>query len=395
MIVQNPNSGVAVDIPLSAFNDLRTIDLLPVAGWQFNYNINSDLINTTLTGSGSATASNAKGVLQTGATANSSATIQTVKAVRHIPGLGKTIRFTGIFTAGVPNSTQVIGIGDSTDGYFFGYNGASFGVLRRQNGVDNWISQSSWNYDAMTGSGPSKMTLNPTLGNVYEIRFQWLGFGVITFWVYNSVSGAASLVHTIQYPNTATVPSTYNPTLPLIAQVKNTANTSNLTLQTSSAMGFVEGNGNTNAMVTRNSFSNAKTGISTTPTSIFTLLNKNTFQGKTNRIRIQFDYVSLQTDSGGNAPATCRLVKNGTLGGAPVFNDISTNTSVMAVDTSGTTVTGGSNVLTFGINTRDSVREILTDLDIQLEPGSTFSLVCFSSSGSQNFNIAASWKELW
>ncbi|WHT49511.1 hypothetical protein QNH10_08360 [Sporosarcina thermotolerans] len=127
MIVQNPNSGVAVDIPLSAFNDLRTIDLLPVAGWQFNYNINSDLINTTLTGSGSATASNAKGVLQTGATANSSATIQTVKAVRHIPGLGKTIRFTGIFTAGVPNSTQVIGIGDSTDGYFFGYNGASFG----------------------------------------------------------------------------------------------------------------------------------------------------------------------------------------------------------------------------------------------------------------------------
>ena len=57
------------NLPLTAFKDLRSTELLPKAGWTFNYNINSDLIRTTLTGSGTATASNSMAVLQTGAQA--------------------------------------------------------------------------------------------------------------------------------------------------------------------------------------------------------------------------------------------------------------------------------------------------------------------------------------
>jgi hypothetical protein len=393
MILENPHSGVTVDLPLSAFSDLRTVELLPVTGWTFNYNINSDLINTTLTGSGTATTSNSKAVLQTGAAASSSAQIQTIRALRYNPGLGALVRFTAVFTAGVSNSTQIVGVGDNTDGFFFGYNGASFGVLIRQNGTNNWIPQSSWNYDTMNGSGPSHITLNPTLGNVYGISYQWLGFGAITFWVENPLTGLPSLVHIIQYANTSTNPSIFNPTLPLTAQVANTTNTSNLTLQTSSAMGMIEGNGDTDAIVTRNSFSNGKIGITTTETSIFSLLNQPTFQGKTNRVHIQLDYISAQ-NSGGN-PVTCILVKNGTLGGTPNYVNINANTSVMAADTSGTTVTGGTNVLTFGLNQTDSAQLLISDLDIQLEPGSTFTLATFTLTGTSNVNMAVSWKELW
>jgi hypothetical protein len=58
-------------------------------------------------------------------------------------------------------------------------------------------------------------------------------------------------VYTIQYPNTATVPSVYNPSLPLTAKVINSGNTSNIVLQTPSAMAFCEGDGYSTAIITR------------------------------------------------------------------------------------------------------------------------------------------------
>ena len=280
------------NLPLTAFKDLRSTELLPKAGWTFNYNINSDLIRTTLTGSGTATASNSMAVLQTGAAAASSAKIETIRALRYTPGLGGLVRCTAVFTTGVANSTQIIGVGDSVDGFFFGFNGAAFGVLRRQNGTDNWIPQTSWNVDKFNGTGLSGVTLDPTRGNVYSIEYQWLGFGAISFFIENPATGFPTLVHIIQYANANTIPSIFNPTLPVMAQVINTTNASNLTLSTSSAMGMVEGNGDTNTLVTVNSFSNSKM-VPATETSIFTLRNNATFQGKTNRVRVQFSFLSI------------------------------------------------------------------------------------------------------
>lgn len=71
--------------------------------------------------------------------------------------------------------TQLMGVGDDLDGFFFGYNGSSFGILRRQNGTDNWIPQSAWNNDTFDGNGRSGVALNATQGNVYSIQYQWLG----------------------------------------------------------------------------------------------------------------------------------------------------------------------------------------------------------------------------
>ena len=244
-----------------------------------------------MTGSGTATASNSMAVLQTGAAAASSAKIETIKALRYTPGLGGLVRCTAVFTTGVANSTQIIGVGDSVDGFFFGYNGADFGVLRRQNGTDNWIPQTSWNVDKFNGTGLSGVTLNPTKGNVYSIEYQWLGFGAISFFIENPATGFPTLVHIIQYANANTIPSIFNPTLPVMAQVINTTNASNLTLSTSSAMGMVEGNADTNSLVTVNSFSNSKL-VTTTETSVFTLRNNAIFQGKTNRVRVQFSFFS-------------------------------------------------------------------------------------------------------
>lgn len=192
---------VGTELPSTAYGDVRTIELLPVVGWTFNYNMNSDIILTTLTGNGTATTLNSMAIIQTTASAASSAKIETVKALRYTPGLGAMVRFSAAFTSGVPNSTQLTGVGDQLDGFFFGYNGGSFGVLRRQNGTDNWIPQSAWNNDTFDGNGRSRVALNTTNGNIYTIQYQWLGFGDIKFYIENPKSGVGTLVHTIQYTN--------------------------------------------------------------------------------------------------------------------------------------------------------------------------------------------------
>ena len=109
--------------------------------------------------------------------------------------------------------------------------------------VNNLIEQSAWNVDTLDGSGkeknPSAITLDPTKGNVFQIKYQWLGFGTIKFFIEHADDGLLHLVHTIAYANTNTTPSVDNPTLPLCLAAKNTSNTSDIVLRSGSLAGFV------------------------------------------------------------------------------------------------------------------------------------------------------------
>jgi len=378
-----------VNLPLTAFGDERVATLRAEVGWTFNYNVNSDLVTTTTTGGGSVTTSNSLAVLQTGAATSSSAAISTLSALRYSPGLGALVRMTAVFTTGVTGSSQLIGVGDSQDGFFFGYVGATFGVLRRVNGTDDFIPQSSWNRDKFDGTGSSGVVLDPTKGNVYTIQYQWLGFGNINFFI-ESPQGISILAHRIEYPNNNVSPSILNPTLPLTAQVANTTNNTNMTLQTSSAMGLIEGDVG-QALTTRNSAQGSSTSV-LTEGAILTILNKTTFQGKTNRVRILVDFVSVSSD--GTQPVKVRLVKNATLGGTPSFTDVSTNTSVVAFDTAGTTVTGGKTVLSFQLQRTDSVHLFVESLNMTLNPGETLTIAA-SSTAPAIVNASISWAEFF
>lgn len=64
-----------------AFGDLITVPLTPIAGWTFAYNVNTDIVNTTVTGSGAVTHSAPSAVLSTTAATSSSAMIQTRRVI--------------------------------------------------------------------------------------------------------------------------------------------------------------------------------------------------------------------------------------------------------------------------------------------------------------------------
>lgn len=65
----------------------------------------------------------------TGTTQYSFATIQSRKRLRYRAGQGIIGRFTALWSAPVASSTVVVGLGTSESGFYFGYNGTSFGIL--------------------------------------------------------------------------------------------------------------------------------------------------------------------------------------------------------------------------------------------------------------------------
>lgn len=81
-----------------------------------------------------------------------------------------------------PRGTNTYSLTDSTNASPITHGAASvsgtFATVRTGvTNTDNWIYQSAWNIDRMDGYGASGIVLNPQRGNVYNIEYQWQGFG--------------------------------------------------------------------------------------------------------------------------------------------------------------------------------------------------------------------------
>ncbi|MDP3889497.1 MAG: collagen-like protein [bacterium] len=385
------DSGIGLS-QLSAFGELLTVEPNAIVQLQFPYNINTDYVITDTTGAGTVTQADSLLVVQTGTSNNSRATLLSRSRLHYQPGQGATALFTALYTTGVDGSTQITGIGNNQDGFFFGFNGSSFGILHRNNSVDTWIDQSSWNEDTFDGSGESGIVLDHTKGNIYKIQYQWLGFGNIKFFIESPSTSEFILVHEIEYANANTVPTIANPSLQLMVEAVNTSNTSNIIIKNGSLAGYIEGT--INNIDVRNNISNSKT-ITTTETNILTIRDNATFQSKTNQTMVYPDAVSFLNSTAGTAAALFAVYLNPTVGGAPVFNDINSNTSVVSYDTAGTTVTGtgGRKLFSFFLANGADFSFNLHDYAVQLVPGDRLVFACSTSTGSLTVYASVSWVE--
>jgi hypothetical protein len=382
--------------PVGAFGIPLVAIETPIPRMQiaFPYNINTTQVTTTTANGGTVTQSAGKAVLQTSTANNGSAIMRSRFAARYSPGQGQAVKFTAIFTPGVANSQQEIGIGDLQDGFFFGYVGTTFGIIRRRAGVDTFIPQSSWNgTDPNTGGSSVPTNFNPAqnVGNVYAIRYQWLGFGAIYFFIEDQTTGYQFLVHTIQYASTSNLTSILNPSLPLWTRAVNSGNTTNLTLQSPSMGVYCEGPFNN--FGAHFGTGNRKTGI-TAETNLFTIRNNVTVFGgaaNNNRANIHVDFVSGALS--GNVDSQIRLVLNATLGGSPSFVDIDTNTSVVSLDTAGTTVTGGREILRMPSTGNQQFIQDISDIEVRLAPGETLTFAASSFGAAAAGNGGLGWRE--
>jgi hypothetical protein len=240
----------------------------------------------------------------------------------------------------------------------------------------------------MNGTGSSGITLDPTKGNVYKIQYQWLGFGAINFYIESQVTGGFILVHQISYANQNTTTSVVNPSLPLWVKAINTTNNTNIVVKVPSMAAFVEGVVNDTGVPY--AINNQKSAV-TTQLNILTIRNNATFGGITNRKLVNPLVLSIANTS--NADSLFRLILNTTLGGVPSYTDISTNTSCVAYDVAGTTITGGRLVGAFYVNGNTQNQIEISYLPFVLNPSDTLTISATSSGVAIIASTAITWSE--
>jgi len=385
---------------VSAFGDIIVANHTPVIQLDFVYGINTQTGTSSVNTTGVVDTNASRLRLQAGVGAAGAATFQSIRIARYRAGQGMMARFTAAWTNNAANSTQVVGMGNTQVGYFFGYNGTTFGISRRNGASDNWVAQTSWNGDKCDGTSASGFTWNPSLGNVMMIRYPYLGYGDITFWVQNSVNGAWILCHTIQYANSTASVQVSNPSFPFYANVTNSGSTTNLLTFVGSVGVFISGV--RDYLAQQYATDNSKAAV-TAETSIFSLRNCTTYNGVTNLGIIRIRSIALAYNNGVNGFAILRVRKGATLGGVPAYAPINGTTgdngvtltaanSIASVDTAATTSTAG--FYQFNLNAGNTGQGVLdvSPYLLYINPGEimTFGCFCTVSGGVQ---ISANWNE--
>jgi len=387
---------------MSAFGTLEVADLTPVTQLDFIYGINTQTGISATANSATVDTNAGRLRLQSGTNTAGSAIFQSRRITKYRPGEGMVARFTAVFTAGAASSTQIMGAGNSNDGYFFGYNGTAFGVMRRSSGSDAWVAQTAWNGDKVDGSAGSSFTLDTTKGNVYMIKYPFLGYGNIQFYVQNPSTSRWVVVHTIQYTNSSVSIQVANPNLSFYAQSINAGNNTNLIVYCGSVGFFISG--------IRSFLGNPKWATDsskasvTTETCLINLRNATTYNGVTNRSLIRLsDMTIAQFSAGTKGVVIVRFKIGATIGGSPSYATISGTTadggvtitsgnSTASVDVAGTTVAGGTYIYSASVTDTNTLWIDLRPAEIFISPAEilTISGACAASA---TIGVSLNWTE--
>lgn len=480
---------VAIHAPTLPFGAVHVETLTPVVQADPLYGLNPTEILPSTSGSGVASTLDNNFYAATGTTIYSFGSIQSRKRVRYRPGQGVIGKFSAHWSTPAASSIVVAGFGTAESGFYFGYNGTSFGILHSRGGVrevqtltvttkssgtqdiqvtlngvaytvsgitngasatttayeisrgsfgtwsaeqrgatvvfvagdvgnkagafsigqtgagtpaagsfaetvagvastDTWIPQASWNGDPLDGTGGSGFTLNPALGNVFEIGIQYLGYGAITFSV--EIPGTAGnnatkqVVHTLNYPNTSTATSVSQPSFPFTMAAYSAGSTTNVWVKCGSFAGFLEGE--KRATGGRFTYTVQSTAVTTALRPLMTIRNDRLYAGRANQATVNL--LSFGGAMEDTTPVTLYLIRNATLGTTPNYA-VWGSGSATYVDTSATTCSyTDNNQVIFSVPLGASGSSLFAfGDDVTLQPGETITLAAQAVTGTASYVI--------
>jgi hypothetical protein len=447
--------SINIDSPLTSFGQVNTSEETPTLQAHFAYDLSPVNFRTFTGTGGSATFTDGMATVQSGTSVGGYGVIRTLRSVIYRAGQAGVARFTAKFTAGVANSGQIAGLFNIGDGFCFGYNGTSFGILYRHGGVSEsrvievtgasggstnltltlnsvayvipltsgtvqhnayeiatWLesNQSVWNayqnddtvviisntdgalsgtysYSHATSTGTITQTragvtktedwtaraswnentvswIDPTKLNVFEVHYPYLGAGNVTFWVMDNETDQMIKVHTLRYANLNTVPSLRNPSLRIGIASYSLGSTTNLTTQSASVFGGMQGK----QSFTRNprAVSATKNSNSTTAQAILSVRNREVFNGYYNQGEIQPLILSLFNGSTSRA-VVFEISTSATLGGEPNWQYLG-DSLITEYDISATTATGGNPLFQFTVAPNTAERININEFRTRLPP---------------------------
>ena len=229
-VTTDPGTGTK-SAALDAFGRLRVSNPLTLFDSSHRYKDNG--LWNTLTATGGAAAFSAdQGLIELSVTTTSGSKVyrETTKAFPYLPGKSLLVMTTFVMSPAKANLRQRLGYYGDENGMFLELDGAGGTVLSfversHVSGatVDTKVNQSSWNYDKMDGTGPSKMTLDITKAQILWMDIEWLGLGTVRMGFV--IDGKFILCHQFHHANLIT--STYITTasLPLRYEIENTGTT--------------------------------------------------------------------------------------------------------------------------------------------------------------------------
>lgn len=146
------------------------------------------------------------------------------KLTLYTPGTSILVFLTGIMGVGAANSSQRMGIFNSTNGVFFEQKNQVMGVVIRSNtsgtAVNNRIDQSDWNIDTCDGNGPSGVDLDFTKTQIFVMDLEWLGVGRVRVGFVHE--GKFLLCHEFYHNNRLEAVYMKSAILPITYEVQNT-----------------------------------------------------------------------------------------------------------------------------------------------------------------------------
>lgn len=188
-----------------------------------------DVVNVT---GGTTTHDNTakKHVLATTTSNGSSTKFQTRRYFRYQPGRGQSISMSLNFQNQQSNVTKEIGFFDEDDGIFFRVTSTDIFVVVRSSVSGSVVdttygrltsgSGGSWNGDLLNGLLDSAGTLDLTKVQLLSIDFQWLGIGIIKFYI--DCNGKHVLIHMLNNANSISSIYSRSGSLPFTCKVTNT-----------------------------------------------------------------------------------------------------------------------------------------------------------------------------
>jgi hypothetical protein len=231
-----------------------------------------------------------------------------------------------------------------TQSFAAGATGSAATIAQTRAGAastDTFYPQDEWNGDKLDGTGASGVTIIPTNLNIFQISVGYLGTDAVVVKCKVPSSGGNNAtwvtVNTINFPNSRTTPTFSNPSFPFTMAAYSAGSTTNLTVQSASVAGMIEGakvlHGN------RFSYFNAITTANATNfTALLTVMNARVYSGIVNQAVINLMSVSGAVKH--TQPVVFYLYKNANLAGNPNFQALASN-SCSVYDTAATTITGG------------------------------------------------------
>lgn len=212
-----------------AFGRLRVSQPYTLFDSQNRYKLNSKFVSNTATGGtvNYIQAQSAANLYVTG-TLGSSVIRESRQVFPYQPGKSLFIMMTLVMNQSKSGLRQRVGYFGSDNGYNLELSDQILSIVERSNVygtiTTTAVPQSSWNYDALNGTGISGITLDITKSQIFWIDMEWLGVGSVrTGFVIN---GQFSTCHVFHHANM--IPTTYITTavLPIRYEITNTGTTS-------------------------------------------------------------------------------------------------------------------------------------------------------------------------